>query len=98
MLRKGYNLQANDIPTAIRALLATTNVRVHTPALEAGLSMLEANGDVAGGVIACGETWLSGETFVSFDKRAFALLTAQGQPARLLCRRRPFRDANNRSN
>ena len=98
MLRKVYNLQANDIATAIRARLATANVRVNTPAVEAGLSMLEANGDIADGVIDYEETWLSGETFLSFDKRAFALLTAQGQPARLLCQRRPFRDANNRSN
>ncbi len=29
-------------------------------------------------------SWLGGETFVSFDRAAVALLTAQGQAARLL--------------
>ena len=46
--------------------------------------MLEANGDFADGVIAHEGIWLGGETFVSFDKRAVSLLTARGQPARLL--------------
>jgi predicted nucleic-acid-binding protein len=46
--------------------------------------MLEAGGDFADGVIAYGGNWLGGESFVSFDKQAVALLTAAGQPARLL--------------
>ncbi len=46
--------------------------------------MLEAGGDFADGVIAYEGKWLGGETFVSFDKQAVALLTAQGQSARLL--------------
>ena len=50
-----------------RALLAVANVQVNRPAVEAGLSMLEANGDFADGVIAYEGHWLGGETFVSFD-------------------------------
>ena len=46
--------------------------------------MLEAGGDFADGVIAYEGNWLGGEVFVSFDKRAVALLTVQGRPARLL--------------
>ena len=84
VLRKVYSLQTEDISTAIRALLATANVQVNRPAVEAGLSMLEANGDFADGVIAYEGNWLGGETFVSFDKQAVALLTAHGQSARLL--------------
>jgi predicted nucleic-acid-binding protein len=84
VLRKVYGLGAEDIAVAIRALMAAANVQVNRPAAEAGLSMLEANGDFADGVIAYEGTWLGGETFVSFDKRAVALLVAQGQPARLL--------------
>ena len=38
----------------------------------------------ADGVIAYEGNWLGGETFVSFDKKAVALLTAQGQSTRLL--------------
>jgi predicted nucleic-acid-binding protein len=84
VLRKVYSLQTEDIAAAIRALLAAANVQVNRPAVDAGLSMLEANGDFADGVIAYEGTWLGGETFISFDKQAVALLTAHGQPARLL--------------
>lgn len=79
-----YGLPTQDIAAAIRALLAAQNVRVSRPAAEAGLWMLEAGGDFADGVIAYEGNWLGGESFVSFDKQAVALLTAAGQPARLL--------------
>lgn len=84
VLRKVYDLQTEDVAAAIRALLAAANVQVNRPAVEAGLALLEANGDFADGVIAYEGTWLGGETFVSFDKQAIALLTSVGQPARLL--------------
>lgn len=79
-----YNLQPADVANAIRALLAAANVEANRPAVEAGLLLLEAGGDFADGVIAYEGNWLGGETFVSFDKKAVALLTAQGQSARLL--------------
>jgi predicted nucleic-acid-binding protein len=60
------------------------NVVVNRPALEAGLAMLDAGGDFANGVIACEGSWLGAETFVSFDKGATRLLTAQGASVRLL--------------
>lgn len=60
------------------------NIAVNRPAVEAGLIVLEAGGDFADGVIAYDGRWLGGETFVSFDKKAVRLLTAQGQAARLL--------------
>ncbi len=84
VLRKVYSLQTDDIAAAIRALIAAANVQMNRPAVEAGLSMLEANGDFADGVIAYEGHWLGGGTFMSFDKHAVALLTAVGQPARLL--------------
>ena len=84
VLRKVYSIQTADIAAAIHALLGAANVQVNKPAVEAGLSMLEANGDFADGVIAYEGTWLGGETFVSFDKQSVALLKAHGQPARLL--------------
>jgi len=79
-----YNLQPADVANAIRALLAAANVEANRPAEMAGLLLLEAGGDFADGVIAYEGNWLGGETFVSFDKKAVALLTAQGQSARLL--------------
>lgn len=84
VLRKVYSVHAQDIAAAIRTLLAAANVQVNRPAVEAGLAMLEANGDFADGVIAYEGSWLGGETFVSFDKQAVALLAAVGHPARLL--------------
>jgi len=84
VLRRFYNLQPSDVAAAIRALLAAANVEVNRPAVEVGLSLLEAGGDFADGIIAYEGNWLGGETFVSFDKKAVALLSAQGQSARLL--------------
>lgn len=84
VLRKVYAFQPADAALAIRALLATANVEMNRPAVEAGLMVLEAGGDFADGVIAYEGNWLGGETFVSFDKKAVALLAAQGQSARQL--------------
>jgi predicted nucleic-acid-binding protein len=81
VLLRVYDFQPSDAATAIRALLATANVEVNRPAVEAGLSVLEAGGDFADGVIAYEGNWLGGETFVSFDKKAVTLLTALGQSA-----------------
>lgn len=84
VLRRVYAFQAADAALAIRALLASANVEVNRPAVEAGLAVLEAGGDFADGIIAYEGNWPGGETFVSFDKTAVALLVAQGQSARLL--------------
>lgn len=84
VLLRVYDFKAVDAVAAIRALLASAHVQVDRPAVEAGLSVLEAGGDFADGVIAYEGHWLGGETFVSFDKKAVALLKKKGQPARLL--------------
>lgn len=84
VLRKVYGFPSSDASAAIRALLAAANVEMNRPAAEAGLSVLDAGGDFADGAMAYEGNWLGGETFVSFDKQAVALLAAQGQAARLL--------------
>ena len=84
VLRRVYGLQPADAANAIRALLAAANVETNRPAVEAGLSVLDAGGDFADGAIAYEGNWLGGESFVSFDKSAVALLKAQGQAARVL--------------
>ena len=53
-------------------------------AVEAGLSIMDAGGDFADGVIAHEGNWLGADAFVSFDKKAVSLLSGQGQDARLL--------------
>lgn len=83
VLRRVYGFSSADAAAAIRALLDAANTETNRPAAEAGLAVLEAGGDFADGVIAFEGQWLGGETFVSFDKNAVALIKAQGQRARL---------------
>ena len=52
VLRKVYEFIPAEVASAVRALLATRNVAVDRPAAEAGLTILEAGGDFADGVIA----------------------------------------------
>ena len=84
VLDRNYAIARADIARTIRRLAETSNVVVNRPAVDAGLSMLDAGGDFADGVIAHDGRWLGGETFVSFDKKAVGLLGARGQTARLL--------------
>lgn len=84
VLLRGANMSKEIVSAAIRALLDTSNVVMNRPAVEAGLAALDAGGDFADGVIAYEGNWLGGEVFVSFDKKAVALLTAQGVQTRLL--------------
>ncbi|MDR3323886.1 MAG: type II toxin-antitoxin system VapC family toxin [Zoogloeaceae bacterium] len=84
VLRKVYGFDNVSIATAIRALVATEKVVTNRPAIETGLTLLDAGGDFADGIIAHEGTWLGAKTFVSFDKKAVSLLTKQGQNVRLL--------------
>lgn len=84
VLRRVYGFGPSDISVAVEALLDAGNVAVDRPAADAGLAVLRAGGDFADGLIAYEGRRLGGETFVSFDKKAVALVGAQGQKTRLL--------------
>jgi predicted nucleic-acid-binding protein len=84
ILRQGARLSKEDTASAFRALVDANKVVINRPAVEAGLALLEADGDFADGVIAHEGRWLGGETFVSFDRQAVKLLAAQGQATKLL--------------
>jgi predicted nucleic-acid-binding protein len=84
VLRSVYGFASREISEAVEALLSAANVQVNRPAVEAGLAILNASGDFADGAIARDGSWLGGETFVSFDRKAVALLNKQGISARLL--------------
>lgn len=84
VMSRAYKEPRDRIARAIRGLLATENVAVDHAAVEAGLACLDAGGDFADGIIAHEGQWLGGEMFVSFDKRAVALLQARGEAAREL--------------
>jgi predicted nucleic-acid-binding protein len=84
VLRRGYKKSVADVSDSIRRLMRSANVVMNRPAVEAGLSALDAGGDFADGVIAYEGEWLGAEEFVSFDSNAVSLLLAQGTRARLL--------------
>jgi predicted nucleic-acid-binding protein len=84
VLRRLYEFGREDIAAAIRALTDTANVTLNRPAVEAGLAILNAGGDFADGLIAYEGSWLGAETFVSFDKKAIALLAKHKYETRLL--------------
>jgi predicted nucleic-acid-binding protein len=84
VLRRVYEFDREDIAAAIRALADTENVTLNRPAVEAGLAVLNAGGDFADGLIGYEGNWLGAETFVSFDKKAVALLARQRYETRLL--------------
>jgi predicted nucleic-acid-binding protein len=84
VLKSGYDVARGDIAAAVRMLMETENVAIDRPAIEAGLAVLEAGGDFADGVIDHQGAWLGGEMFVTFDKKAVAILTQLNRPAHLL--------------
>jgi predicted nucleic-acid-binding protein len=84
VLRRGYKKSVSDVSDAIHRLMKSANVAMNRPAVEAGLSSLDAGGDFADGVIAYEGKWLGGEEFVSFDSKAVSVLETQGTRARLL--------------
>jgi predicted nucleic-acid-binding protein len=84
VLRRVYSFPVAEISAAIRALIEAGNVSLDRAAVEAGLSQLEAGGDFADAVIAHQGQWLGGDTFLSFDRQAVALLQQRGIDAVLL--------------
>jgi predicted nucleic-acid-binding protein len=84
VLRRGYKRSASDVSDAIRKLMKSAEVVMNRPAVEAGLSVLDAGGDFADGAIAYEGTWLGAEEFVSFDSKAVSMLKTQGTRVHLL--------------
>jgi predicted nucleic-acid-binding protein len=84
VLLRGYRYTPVQVAHALRSLLHVRQVVCHTPAVLAGLALLESGGDFADGVIAFEGGLLGGAEFVSFDQQAIKLLKAQNRKARLL--------------
>jgi len=84
VLRRVYAFPVAEISAAIRALMEAGNVSLDRAAGEAGLWQLEAGGDFADAVIAHQGQWLGGDTFLSFERQAVALLQQRGIAAALL--------------
>ena len=84
VLSRGYDIPLVDVAAAIRRLIASANVEVNRPAVEAGLAMLSQGGDFADGIIAFEGASLGATTFVSFDKDAVKRLKKLGRESLLL--------------
>lgn len=84
VLSRKYKLPKHEISRTILGLLNAENVITDSGAIEAGLKAMEAGADFADGVIAHEGAWLGGETFLSFDKKAVAVVAKQGMKTELL--------------
>jgi len=84
VLLRGYRYTPTQVAHALRSLMQVRQVVCHTPAVLAGLALLESGGDFADAVIAFEGELLGGTEFVSFDQQAIKLLKAQKRKVRLL--------------
>lgn len=84
VLRRVYAFSSQDCIAAIEALMASEQVILDGPGVRLGLQVLAAGGDFADGAIAHAGHGLGGDVLATFDRRATALLEAQGQRTLLL--------------
>jgi len=84
VLSQGYKIPTPAIADAIGRLIDSETVHVNRPPVLLGLAVLQAGGDFADAVIAHEGRWMGADTFVSFDRRAVAILERHGEAATLL--------------
>jgi predicted nucleic-acid-binding protein len=84
VLKGFYRFSKEEIAAVLHSLLNAGNVVINRAVVEAGLAVLEAGGDFADGAIAYEGGLMGGEIFLSFDKKAVALVAKQGQQGQLL--------------
>lgn len=82
VLLRGYRYTSVQVAQAVRTLIQVRHVVCHTPAVLAGLAVLEAGGDFADGAIAYEGELLGGPEFVTFDQQAAKLLKEQKRKVR----------------
>jgi len=84
VLLRGYRYTPVQVAQAVRTLIQVRHVVCHTPAVLAGLAVLEAGGDFADGAMAYEGELLGGPEFVTFDQQAAKLLKEQKRKVRWL--------------
>ncbi len=84
VLLRGYRYAPAQVAQAVRTLIQVRHVVCHTPAVLAGLAVLESGGEFADGAIAYEGELLGGLEFVTFDQQAAKLLKAQKRKVRWL--------------
>ena len=84
LMTRSYRLDRHYVAASIGSLLKSDAVICDRAAVEAGLSMMEAGGDFADGVIAFEGGRLGGGIFATFDKKAAAFLDRAGHESLLV--------------
>lgn len=84
VLARYYKMKPPNIARAVRNLLSNPKIEVDTAAVGAGLTMLDAGGDFADGVIAFDGLRFGGDVFVTFDRKAARLIESSGGAVSLL--------------
>ena len=84
VLARGYGVPADQIGDCIRRLIDSDRVETDRAAVESGLTLLDAGGGFADGVIAFEGAALGGEVFLSFDRDTVKQLKQNGWPAKML--------------
>lgn len=82
VLESVYRFSREEIAESLITLTRPANVSTDAVAIEAGLRVHAAGGDFADGVIASAGAAMGSETFVSFDRKAVARVSAIGLSAR----------------
>jgi predicted nucleic-acid-binding protein len=95
-MRRLYRRASNEIAEAIEAILRVHGVVTDRLAVETGLSVLRAGGDFADGTIAWQGAAMGGETFLTFDRAAVRVLSANGLTAAVPGGTQRDTDANSR--
>lgn len=84
VLSRRYKIDNAEIVASLNHLIHDNRVYCDRDAIEAGLSFLEAGGDFADGVIEYEGRRLGGTKFITFDKRAAAVIRSQRRECLLL--------------
>lgn len=77
-MTRSYRLDRHHVARSIACLLKSDAVFCDRLAVEAELSMMEAGGDFADGVIAFEDRQLGGGVFATFDRKAAGLISKSG--------------------
>lgn len=84
VLRQAYERSGHDIAALLEELTSIPAVIVNDATVQAGLAAIRAGGDFADGVIAFEGAQAGGATFLTFDRKAAALVKKLGREAALL--------------
>jgi predicted nucleic-acid-binding protein len=84
LARQSYKESRSNVIESVRLLVNDPRAVIDRAAVDAGLAFFKAGGDFADGVIEFQGRRLGGETFVTFDKTAAAVVASQGRRSLVL--------------